>query len=247
MGRTLQKITVTGADDQVSVEALWALQQVYPKLEFGLLITQNYREVRPRYPSRSWLQRLVEEPLNLSVHLCGQVVRELIDYKSGEPPLIQELKWLWPKVQRIQWNVGDFDTNFLGIRITDFIERPEIRGKELIVQVTPTKQYRRELAVKAVNMQDSRPEVGLLYDASGGRGLRPDVWPKPDLKIKHIGFAGGLNPENLAENLGMIQLQCRDHAFNIDVESGIRDESDKWDFGKVHDFVQVAQGWAGVG
>jgi len=68
------------------------------------------------------------------------------------------------------------------------------------------------------------PNHSILVDNSGGRGITPETWSRPDT-VKPVGFAGGLGPDNLATELPRIgDLLQGDHWW-IDMESKLRDDS----------------------
>jgi hypothetical protein len=60
----------------------------------------------------------------------------------------------------------------------------------------------------------------LLLDSSGGRGQSPDSWIRPGTR-KPFGFAGGLGPENLLQELPNITAVAADEWW-IDMEGKLR-------------------------
>lgn len=81
----------------------------------------------------------------------------------------------------------------------------------------------------------------VLFDASGGRGVETQVWPKSD--GLNCGYAGGLNPTNLRENIFRIFDAAEDQEVWIDVESGVRDGHDCLDLGKVAAFLDITKAY----
>lgn len=73
-------------------------------------------------------------------------------------------------------------------------------------------------------------DVHLLQDRSGGRGALETEWFAPDELCRKagaaIGYAGGLSPSNIAEQLPRIAEAAGGMAFWIDCESGVR--TDDW-------------------
>ena len=69
--------------------------------------------------------------------------------------------------------------------------------------------------------------VDWLFDASGGRGIAPAVWPPHPGRL--VGYAGGINPDNvlavLAAGVGAAG------PYWIDMESGVRTD-DRFDLKK---------------
>lgn len=68
-------------------------------------------------------------------------------------------------------------------------------------------------------------KVAWLFDQSGGRGLAPTrAWPEQH-PASQCGYAGGIGPGNVVEVLS--QIDATD--FWIDMESGVRNEADRFD------------------
>jgi phosphoribosylanthranilate isomerase len=81
-----------------------------------------------------------------------------------------------------------------------------------------------------------------LFDLSGGNGILPEHWPKAT-KYGFCGYAGGLSPENLEEQLAIID-QCTDGPVWVDAESMVRSNGDQqFDLEKVERFLQIAEKW----
>ena len=76
----IKQVTVTGADESVTPQAMLEIQQRHPFVEWGILLSKS-AEGRSRFPSLDWLNGLVEghdvSKFNLSGHLCGRWVRDI--------------------------------------------------------------------------------------------------------------------------------------------------------------------------
>ena len=88
-------------------------------------------------------------------------------------------------------------------------------------------------------MEEPTPHVAYLIDGSGGRGIdKPiEIYDNPDI---HVGYAGGINPENVGAKLSQL-LEHRSYgSFWIDMESGVR--TDDWlDLDKVERVLEICE------
>jgi phosphoribosylanthranilate isomerase len=83
-----------------------------------------------------------------------------------------------------------------------------------------------------------------LFDLSGGAGRLPDSWPIASQP--YSGYAGGLSPENLREQLALIAEAAGEERVWIDVETHVRSGGDRqFDLGKVERFLEIAEPWVG--
>lgn len=71
--------------------------------------------------------------------------------------------------------------------------------------------------------------VDMLFDLSGGRGRLPTRWPAAPMGTM-VGYAGGLNADNVAEAVSKIGPVAGD--YWIDMETGVRDADDRFDLDK---------------
>jgi phosphoribosylanthranilate isomerase len=165
--------TVTGADQETDVGMLQKLDA-----EIGLLYSAT-PDGRKRYPVKEWIETAARNLPRVAIHICGSTARSEL--------LLGWLDDLLENAQRVQVN---------GILSIEDCERTcaMFPGKTIITQHKPDNNHL--LAVKA-------PNHALLVDASGGRGISPEVWLRPDTK-KPVGYAGGLGPDNIAFELHRI-------------------------------------------
>lgn len=175
----MQKITVTGLDEKTDISKIKAAKDRFGSMvEFGFLYTVT-PEGRNRYPRREWISESIKEiDGQCAVHICGGAARQqLIDGKLGD---------LTSLADRIQVN---------GTLSLDEVVACANESKMLITQ-------HNRLNKGLLDVEGIRHAV--LVDASGGNGILPDKWRRPETK-KPVGFAGGLGPHNLAMQLQLIR------------------------------------------
>jgi hypothetical protein len=82
-------------------------------------------------------------------------------------------------------------------------------------------------------------------DSSYGYGICPDKWNPPVYNDRNMGYAGGLSPENVAQNLEKIsQVVPKDYTTWIDAEGKLmKPNSRTWDMKNVTNYVKNALAW----
>jgi phosphoribosylanthranilate isomerase len=78
---------------------------------------------------------------------------------------------------------------------------------------------RRCIAQTRGEFPQSDQRVDWLYDPSGGRGETPKAWPKHPGGRQLVGYAGGINPENVSAVVIAIDSTG---PYWLDMESGVR-------------------------
>ena len=72
MGR-LTGISFAGVDEKTDISKLQRLQAMDPRVEFGILLFENWEEKGNRYHNPGKLERFRGRGLNLCAHLCGSI------------------------------------------------------------------------------------------------------------------------------------------------------------------------------
>lgn len=211
-------VTFTGADDNTSIQDLVALSKEYDYVEFGILLKKDDGQgTTPRWPSDGWIADLLDAKernkyLELALHVSGpEAIEELI--RPGS-----QLIHIAKKFDRVQmnmrWNIHDFK------------------------EIASTVEYLSDCSVPVITQfNDANSDLYkylfyfrshcLLIDFSGGNGRLPKHWPSPFEGIS-CGYAGGLNPENIATEFPKIyeavnSVKDYDLEYWIDMESGVRE------------------------
>ena len=248
MEKFIKTVTVTGADDRNVLRELLEISCDYSFAEFGILLSKKHFGAI-RYPSRSWLEKLHNlagslpfgrKGFNLSGHICGEWVRKLC---VGEGDFFEELDPIWEIFQRFQLNFHGEPHKFLESECVGII-KGYLPGKTIIVQMDGVNDH--ILHTLRANNIDAVP----LFDKSSGAGILPDVWPKKLADI-YCGYAGGLSPENLANEIPKLFEQTGPSPIWIDAETLLRTAfgsegakyGDHFDLKKVRDFLTAAQPW----
>ena len=205
-------ITMTGVDASTDLFML-------PEgIEIGVLYTATPKD-RNRYPESHDIVRMMTymqmQGRRIALHVCGKTAREEL--------INSQLMFMTERVQRIQVN-GILDAEY--VRTVCRMHR----SKTIIVQAN--EKNLRLCDVSEVNL-------AMLVDASGGRGVSPTEWIRPDVD-NHVGFAGGLGLHNIRDELPRI-MEVATGDWWIDMEGKIRSDDDKFDAFKAIEVVRIAK------
>ena len=230
----LRYVTITGADDNVKYDQLWSLHKEFPFVEWAILFSQSKSGV-DRYPSWDWVVGLLNfmqdgYALNLSAHLCGKWVSDVLDGNFTFFNMEQIGCF-----RRVQLNLGA-DRLKGALKNTAFlnairnVKKPVLLGGNYRgIKLDP----------------DFFMDYGLfpLFDASGGHGVLAQEWPVTfPIESLMCGYAGGLGPENLKEQLDKICQVAAGSDVWVDMESKVR-TGEKLDFNKVRRVLEIAKSW----
>lgn len=259
---SIDRVTITGADDSIRPYELLALQRDFPFVEWGILASDN-NTMRSggtvRYPSPSWIKNLQHtaetsghgEPHwlpRLALHINGIWVRRLLLGENIVPPT------LWHMFGRVQLN---FHAETAICQPKIFADRlKEIRDRDFIFQLDGAHG---NAYLDAANEHEV-PRCFGLFDVSGGAGILPREWPQPIMldvypgehgegveQWAYHGYAGGLGPGNLAEQIPLILAAASgtEHTSEgriwIDMETRVRSDNDRqFDLEKVRRCLEIA-------
>jgi hypothetical protein len=209
---TITKITLTGVDESTDIDRLVQMAAAHPFVEFGFLYTTS-PEGRSRYPRREWLEAVLPKfPDSAALHICGSGARkELVEGRLVD---------LTRHTQRVQVNgiVGLDELENLSSKVNIILTQHTVRNQKLLT---------------ATHLMNHC----VLIDDSGGRGISPETWNPPETS-KHVGFAGGLGPDNLGTELTKIQAVAGSTGSWIDMEGKLRTH-DIFDLDKVQACIDI--------
>ncbi len=254
----LDCVTITGADDSIEPGDLQKLSRSFPFVEWGILVSANNthrlsRQV-PRFPSRAWIRELQhlsvpdhgrEPSLKLSLHMCGVWVRDLlVGCFDLEEDFIADF-------QRIQLN---FHAERNRIEADGFLRKLDmlnrIERRQFIFQIDGEAGNKHLEAVYRANTPTT-PFIDAvpLFDISGGAGIVPSKWPPPLYPGMYHGYAGGLGPDNLREQIPLIAEAAGINSDGslktriwIDMETNVRSNNDQqFDLNKVGEALQICR------
>ncbi len=233
MKKVINRVTVTGADDSIRVKDMLPIQQEFPFVEWGILLSKSQEGGR-RFPSLEWINKLSEHrhELNLSGHLCGRWVRDIC---GGENTLFTDRPSFRRLFDRYQLNFHSY-VHRIKNKVMFLCAVLELEATQVIFQLDDVNN---NLLVEA---QEANINAAPLFDTSGGAGRLPAEWPEA-LSV-YSGYAGGLSPENLTEQMDAIAEKCGDGPIWIDAETKLRSSHDNvFDLKKVRRFLEKAKPW----
>lgn len=219
----LRNITFTGIDWKTDLKELYEIQKQYPYVEWGVLATKNWKSNDNRYFNPTFLKSIYSN-LNLSVHMCGHIAREAVN--GNLDPFHSWAAGYSYIFKRCQLNISRNETN-----PEKFIYRGNMSDyfDEVILQQEGVNNC--DLFMKSVG---NRP-ISILLDASGGNGINTDI-ELLDVPAK-VGYAGGINADNVAEKLTYLEENCKT-PYWIDMEAGVR-TNDWFDTNKVRQVLEI--------
>lgn len=229
----LKNITFTGIDANTDIRALIEIQREFPIAEFGVLTSYHWYDNGNRYLDPLIINNLRGNGLNLALHVCGSAAH---DAAVGRWDLIDKLVWSNIDLfHRIQLNISNRKDN------PEALERlPKVVEQEVIIQTRDalnTSIY--DATIEKFREKDKFGRTfSMLLDASGGQGIDTPLKVLPS--SGKVGYAGGFNPDNVAEKLSFLLQNVRMGEFWIDMESGVR--TDDWfDIDKVRRVLHICK------
>ncbi len=216
----INKVTITGADDSVTPQELIEISKRFPFVEWGILVSRN-SQGNNRFPSLDWMNNFAElvrseyPETQLSCHLCGTYVKEVL---MGSQRFSDELGKIWQLFNRVQINTHGQRHQFEVSAVSDLKKW----SKEIIFQFDGNNQNKHILDFAVINGVN----CSTLYDMSHGAGVLPKEWLMPLPNVR-CGYAGGLSPDNIKEQLALIESKVGDYELWIDMETQVRSNNDQ--------------------
>lgn len=212
----INKVTITGADDNVNQLRLKELSEKFPFVEWGILFTSS-KLAKQRYPSIDWIAALLDHNVPLSAHFCGWWSKQVLE--ESNMILIHNLT---EQFKRVQLNYN-FNTN-KGILINfEPIVKIAKENPDRSIIFQYNKSNKPILDFLAVN--NTPDNINFLYDSSGGRGTEIESIGYPihtGSKTFYTGYSGGLNLTNIVNVCDLIEQCPNENECWIDLESGAR-------------------------
>ena len=220
-GWELTHITFTGVDDDTDFKRLVSIQQRYPKVEFGVLVSRKWFENGKRYLSPFKAKGLRGLGLRLSAHLCGSIARHVLH--TGGFSSTGDFSEIIDMFSRVQLNVSNYDEPE---SMSPYILPGPLQ--EIIIQQAFNHNTFMLCRIASGDC------ISILLDESGGKGIENPFCMPSYLHNVHVGFAGGINPDNVVAKIQEITSLPSVNRFWIDMESCVRTD-DRFDLDKVED------------
>jgi hypothetical protein len=228
----LKRVTITGADDPVPIEALAELADEFPFVEWAILVSKG-QEGKPRFPSRDWIGRFAviaaARSWKVSTHVCGPWVRQILEGSIDW----EELPVCVRVSERVQINAHGYPASLTSALAKSL----RLIDKDLVF---PWDGVNAGLALAA---REAGCKASVLFDISAGAGRLPHSWPAPPPEF-WCGYAGGLGPDNLVEQLKKIEELCN-KPYWIDMERRVRTNDDILDLAAVRIVLNAVAGLLG--
>lgn len=226
-------ITLTGADDGIEPTELQRLTDACSlgskrgdAVEWGILYSES-KQGSGRYPSFAWIEQLLcsiseASRSSYALHVCGRAVHDFIDGSGYVTDLAAEF-------DRVQLNFRSETIDAVALR--ECIQRNN--SQTIITQHNAANQTLWTLLCGIENH-------AILFDQSGGRGQSPAGWVSPLTGVL-CGYAGGLGPDNLSEQLPHISAVAAGKPFWVDMESKLRDKADRFCLDRAASCLNIAE------
>jgi hypothetical protein len=221
----INRVTITGADDRTDLAELYAMWQLYPFVEWGILFSKS-KEATPRYPSKTKILEFASLGIPLSAHFCGWHSRSIMEEQNFR--LIDELP---SDFSRVQVNYNFHNSNGWQVKwVIDYAAKhPE---RSIIFQANGSNGA----AIELIRANLRSNNIHFLYDSSGGRGTEIDtIYPPFET---YTGYSGGIHPGNIEAVIAKLIRHKSKKNIWIDMESGVR-TLNYFDPEKVDEVLQI--------
>lgn len=208
-------VTFTGADERTDLSMLARLAAYYPEMEIAVLLWTPMMG-QPLYPTFGQLKafgRNTSIPRK-ALHVCGVDVETLLAWEKGSPVRALVLDGGYKRIQ-LNFDCRD-QPGITAAQIDCFCER--LGEHDDSIQVITQYNDANAAVVNAITDANHR----LLMDSSLGRGILPATWAAPPEHMLGLtSWAGGLSPENIAQQLPLIAAVAQGQRYGVDLQSGV--------------------------
>lgn len=233
----LSKIVFTGSDDTTSVEGVVELLKKYTNVEAAILYS-SARIGSARFPSTKWMDSMYREVVanglerRFALHVCGLYVRTFF---SGNSDGIVDLLNSYPHMyDRVQINTHGEPVRTDLSEVAAQVKVLTSEGVEVIFQRDGVNDHILDHLVRV-----GVAGIATLFDYSSGAGVLAESWPQP-LPDCYCGYAGGLSPENVAENVKKIEAVCNGRSYWIDAEGRLMADDGYLSLARTEEYVKNA-------
>ena len=219
----LKYITLSDPRDHNTFDELFDLWNIDPRVEIA--VQMHNGNVSPDTTRYNWIKQTIDKlyimrhEFNLAMHINKDWCDDICNGKipTALKPFFDASSYYTyrPLVQRIQLNMPQNTAeNFNPQKLKNVIDA--YNDKEFIIQ------YKQSTINAVEQLHKTGAKFSLLFDESGGNSKQPKSWQAPIYPDKHpMGYAGGLNPENIQDNLNKIKKVAGNNQIWTDVEGGI--------------------------
>lgn len=240
----LKKITCSGANEYTPIEPMIYLLQKYPRAELGIQVsgkkaafsTARYWWITALYETlQNW-----ETPIPIALHINSDWVER---FCQGDIP--EEL-FIWLKSYRLK-NGEPFIKR---VQLNFKIGREKTPNMEQLLKamaMCPQRiilSYNQDNADFIKQVYDRGAIFDLLFDASHGEGVLANSYLPPVFPDVLQGYAGGLSPENVTEELWKINKVMPIGAdCTIDAEGALKGDDKHFSLKKCELYLKGASRW----
>ena len=240
----IKYITCSDPRAHNSFDEMIGLWNTDPRVEIA--VQMHPGKVSPGTDRYEWISELVDylycvpQRYNFAIHVNQQWCDDICSGRIPEElKTLFNAKWFYlpgrPVVGRVQLNMPKATANSLDpYRLKNVIDA--FPNKEFILQ------YNNKTKEAVEKMHHVGAKFSLLYDASGGNGISPNGWNKPVYREHDMGYAGGLSPENIVDNLNQIKTVAPFDTIWVDAEGKLKTD-DKFDVSRAQQYVLNTVNW----
>ena len=225
----LTACTLTGVDEVTPLVELAVVSDLYPYAEWGFLYLPEQQGRPGRFPSVERMRRAFRELppyVQIALHVCGSGAAQLLD---GEPVIGGLVEQIRGRRGRVQLNVDVVGRPIDLARLRRFMQaQPDL------IFITPFNEANAGVLPALAGL----PNHSILFDDSLGRGVLPASW-RPAMKEVDCGYAGGLGPDSLDEQLPRIYAASGGAPFWIDMAGRLRDAYDRFSMHFVRQCLEI--------
>ena len=231
----LKYITISGANEHTNIEDLAVLLFMHPVAEAGIQVSGEKCSCgSPRFEWILKLYRFLNKNkmrINVALHLNKDWVEK---FCAGE--VVPELKEL------LQLRYYNGDKFIKRVQLNFKIGREKAPNFEVLHKMIL--QYCDHRFILSYNENNAELinriyKAGVifdnLFDSSFGKGIEPTNRESPVFKGILQGYAGGLGPDNIAEELR--KLKIIDGNIYVDAQKKLEDENEHLDLEKAKMFI----------